>query len=118
MLIFWAIIAGVAAILAVVVSSLIIGTCLAVAWIIDAVRGSSQRQQPAGGRRAGYDAPHAGSGRGSGPGYGGSGRGYEGSGRGNGPGYGGSGRGNGPGYEGSGRRDGPGVPAAYRRGDR
>ena len=98
MLIFWATIAGVAAVLAVVVSSLIIGTCLAVGWITDAVRGSSRPQQPAGGRRAGYDAPHAGSGRG--------------------PGLPPGGRGNGPGYAGSGRHNGPGVPAAYRRGDR
>lgn len=40
------IIAGVAAVLAVVVAPLFIGACLAVAWITDAVKGRSERGVP------------------------------------------------------------------------
>jgi len=60
MLGFIGIIAGIALALALVVSALLIGTCLLVAWVTDAVRGGS--------RRGGYDAPVAGRARQNGPG--------------------------------------------------
>ncbi|HUN33708.1 MAG TPA: hypothetical protein VMU95_16990 [Trebonia sp.] len=111
MLIFGATIVGVAAVLALIVSGLIIGSCLAIAWITDAIRGPEQRQrrqqpqrhqqpqqrqQRGGGRRA-ADPRYTTGGRPSGPGY-------PDDGRRNGPGYGGSPQGN--------------VPVGYRRGDR
>jgi hypothetical protein len=98
MLIFWATIAGVAAVLAVVVSALIIGTCLALAWITDTIGAGSRRGQRGSGQRTG--GQH-GSGR-HGSGQRGEGRpgGYD------------------PPYAGGGHRNGPGVPAAPRRGYR
>jgi hypothetical protein len=72
------IIAGVAAVLAVVVTSLFIGVCLAVARITDAVRGRRRRgvpgerdarsvmPSPSGGRRRDASGEHVASGRGGG----------------------------------------------------
>jgi hypothetical protein len=68
MLGFIGIIAGIALALALVVSALLIGTCLLVAWVTDAVRGGSRRGQRGGERRGGYDAPVAGRARQNGPG--------------------------------------------------
>lgn len=70
------IIAVVAAVLAVVVTSLFIGVCLGVAWIADAARGRRRRgvpderdarsvmPSPAGGRRRNVSGKHGASGRG------------------------------------------------------
>jgi hypothetical protein len=63
MLSFVGIIAGVALILAIVVSTLIIGTCLVIAWVTDTVGGPSRPGQRGGRRRAGRDAPPPGNGR-------------------------------------------------------
>jgi hypothetical protein len=63
MLSFVGIIAGVALILAVIVSSLVIGTCLLIAWITDTVGGRSRPGQRGGGQRTGRGAPPAGNGR-------------------------------------------------------
>jgi hypothetical protein len=63
MLSFVGIIAGIALILAVLVSSLLIGTCLLIAWVTDTVGRPSGPGQRGGGRRTGRDAPAAGNGR-------------------------------------------------------
>lgn len=68
MLSFVGIIAGIALILAVIVSALFIGTCLVIAWVTDTVGGRSRPGQRGGqrggGRRAGRDAPSPGNARG------------------------------------------------------
>jgi hypothetical protein len=58
MLGFIGIIAGIALVLAVIVSALIIGTCLVLAWVTDTVGGRSRRGRRGGGRSAGPNAPY------------------------------------------------------------
>lgn len=61
----WGVVAGVAAVLAVVVTSLIVGVCLAVARITDAVQAARRRQghRVRGGGAGSGVLPPAGSGR-------------------------------------------------------
>jgi hypothetical protein len=53
------IVAGIAAVLAIIVASVIIGTCLVVSWMTDTFRGDRGRSQPGvrGGGRHGNQAP-------------------------------------------------------------
>jgi hypothetical protein len=62
MLGFIGIIAGIALILAVIVSALIIGTCLVLSWVTDAIHGRPRRGRRGGGRGAGPVAPYPGNG--------------------------------------------------------